>query len=147
MFYKGVKDKDNLDSLLILDDSKGTSEASMGGLFAFAFNLSSEHQIGGNVFYSRSGISTGRVQDGYWLQELGRDRVVTNRILTYLERDILSYQVRGEHFFSSFFGVLECILFHSTGTWSTGVLEYWVRSILSNPTLHYSNTPTIFSLS
>ncbi len=99
--YKGVKDKPVLDSLLTLDDSQGTSETNLGGLFAFAFNLSSEHQIGGNVFYSRSGTSTGRIQSGYWLQELGRDRIVTNRILSYLERDILSYQVRGEHYFSS----------------------------------------------
>lgn len=100
--YKGVQDKEVLDSLLILDDARGTEEANIGGLFAFAFNVNPAHQIGGNVFYSRSGTSTGRYQDGYWLQELGKDRIVSNRILTYVERDILSYQLRGDHYLDFF---------------------------------------------
>lgn len=97
--YKGVDGAEELDTLITFSDSKGTSTANLGGLFAFSFNLASNHQVGGNVFYSRSGSSTGRMQEGFWLQELDRDRIVTNRILSYVEREIISYQLRGEHYF------------------------------------------------
>ncbi|MGD8305343.1 MAG: TonB-dependent receptor [Ignavibacteria bacterium] len=93
---------DLLNPQLILDDSKGTSEAVLGGLFTAAFNINPEHQIGGNVFYSRSGISKSRFMEGQWPQEIGFGPEYRNIVLEWMERDILSYQVRGDHQLSGF---------------------------------------------
>ncbi len=89
-----------LNPQLLMNDSKATSEANWGALVTTNFNINSNHQIGGNVFYSRSGISTTRYQAGTWPQEFGIDDSTStfyNRVLGYRERDLLTYQVRGEH--------------------------------------------------
>lgn len=89
-----------LNPQLLMNDSKATSEANWGALFTTNFNINSFHQIGGNVFYSRSGITTTRFQQGRWPQEFGIDDTTStfyNRVLGFRERDLLTYQVRGEH--------------------------------------------------
>lgn len=93
-----------LNNQIKLSDAQGTSESSIGGLATLAFNLNSRQQIGGNVFYSRSGTSTSRFQEGHWPQELDNRRIVRNRVLGYVERDILSYQIRGDHYMNFLFG-------------------------------------------
>ena len=108
-FYQGGKigryiltdlNSSELNPQLLMNDAKASSEANWGALFTTSFNINSNHQIGGNVFYSRSGISTTRYQDGRWPQEFGIDDSTStfyNRVLGFRERDLLTYQVRGEH--------------------------------------------------
>ena len=102
-----------LNPQLLLKDSKGVSEANWGGLFTFAYKFNPEQQIGGNVFYSKSGISTSRYMNGKWPQELGDgpgSPDYFNRVLHWVERDVSSYQLRGQHFLSD--------LLNTTANWS-----------------------------
>ncbi len=94
---------EELNPQLLLNDSKGVGEANWGGLVTAAFNINPEQQISGNYFYSRSGIATTRYMFGKWPQEfgLGEDSPdYTNRVLHWMERDISSYQLRGDHLIS-----------------------------------------------
>ncbi|MBT8380383.1 MAG: carboxypeptidase-like regulatory domain-containing protein, partial [Ignavibacteria bacterium] len=90
-----------LNPQLLLDDSRGQSEAIWGGLFTAAYNFSPGQQLSGNVFYSKSGIAKSRFMTGTWPQERAGLHSYNNIVLEWLERDILSYQFRGEHHFSS----------------------------------------------
>jgi TonB-dependent receptor len=92
---------DELNPQLLLDDSRGQSEAIWGGLFTAAYNFSPEQQLSGNIFYSKSGIAKSRFMTGTWPQERAGSHTYNNIVLEWLERDILSYQFRGEHHFSS----------------------------------------------
>ncbi|GAB4290009.1 MAG: TonB-dependent receptor [Ignavibacteriaceae bacterium] len=96
---------DILDPTLLLNDTKGSSEANLGGLFTTAYNFNSTQQLTANIFYSKSGISTARSQQGSWPQEFGSDPggpVFFNRVLSWIEREISSYQLRGQHHFENF---------------------------------------------
>lgn len=90
-----------LNPQLLLDDSRGTEDATWGGLFTASYNINPEQQVSGNIFYSKSGISKSRFMTGTWPQERAGVHTYNNIVLEWLERDILSYQVRGEHNFSS----------------------------------------------
>lgn len=103
--YKLNEGSSVMNDQLKLSDSEGTTSTNLGALGAFNYNISREHQVGGNVFYSRSATSTARYQQGVWLQELGNKRVVMNRVLGFKERDILSTQLRGEHLLSGLFSM------------------------------------------
>jgi outer membrane receptor protein involved in Fe transport len=91
---------DELNPQLLLDDSKGTSEAILGGLFTAAYKFNPEQQISGNIFYSKSGIAKSRFMEGKWPQEIGLESDYHNIVLEWMERDILSYQLKGEHHLS-----------------------------------------------
>jgi len=90
-----------LNPQLLLDDSRGVSETTWGGLITAAYNFSPEQQLSGNVFYSKSGISKSRYMTGTWPQERAGVHTYNNIVLEYLERDILSFQLKGDHHFSS----------------------------------------------
>jgi TonB-dependent receptor len=101
---------DELNPQLLLNDSQGRSETIWGGLLTTAYNFNSEQQISGNIFYSKSGISKSRFMTGKWPQEIGFEPDYNNIVLEWIERDILSYQFRGEHFLS--------VLLNSNLDWS-----------------------------
>jgi outer membrane receptor protein involved in Fe transport len=106
---------DVLNPLLLLNDNKGVSEASTGGLITLNYNINSEHQIGGSVFYSKSGIGTSRFMEGKWLQEFPGENSPDyyNIALHWMERDIESYQLKGQHLISP--------LFNSSIDWSASI--------------------------
>ncbi len=131
-----------LNPQLLLDDSKGKKEATLGALTDLSFNLTPEQRIGFNMFYSHSGISTARYMTGSWPQEISdENRPVTNRVLRYLERDVQSYQMRGEHLISA--------LFNSKINWSTTLSKTKQdepdRRHLFNITT-YSDSDTFFTI-
>jgi len=95
-----------LNTQLLVSDTKGSSEANMGGLATMSYNLNNNQQIGANLFYSRSGISNSRTQSGIWPQEFGNEPnapIFNNLAINWIERDILNYQFRGQHFISELF--------------------------------------------
>ncbi|HDZ59005.1 MAG TPA: TonB-dependent receptor, partial [Ignavibacteriales bacterium] len=95
-----------LNPQLLLQDSKGVSETNWGGLFTFAYKFNPEQEIDGDVFYSKSGISTSRFMNGKWPQELGNGTGSPdyfNRVLHWVERNVSSYQLRGRHLLSGLF--------------------------------------------
>ncbi len=102
--YRWSPGVNSLNNQLKLKDAQGSAESTLGALTSIALNINSNNQISGNVFYSKSGTSTARFQEGVWPQELDDKRIVRNRVMGWVERDVLSYQIRGEHLFSSFLG-------------------------------------------
>lgn len=107
-----------LNPQLLLNDNKGASEANWGGLFTLAYNINPEQQLGGSVFYSKSGISTSRFMYGKWPQEFGQGANTPdyyNEVLSWMERDVLSYQLHGQHLISA--------LFNSGINWSASVSQ------------------------
>lgn len=88
--------------LLLLNDSKSSSEANMGFLADLTYFFNNNQKIGFNAFYSHNGTSITRYQNGQWPQELGLDdpyRTYQTRVFTFLERDVRLYQLKGEHYF------------------------------------------------
>jgi outer membrane receptor protein involved in Fe transport len=95
-----------LNTQLLVNDSKGSSEANLGGLANITYNLNNNQQVGANIFYSKSGIATARKQFGIWPQEFGNEPnspIFNNIAMSWIERDILNYQLRGQHFISELF--------------------------------------------
>ena len=95
-----------LNTQLLVSDTKGSSEANIGGLATLSYNLNNNQQIGANLFYSRSGVSNSRSQAGIWPQEFGNEPnapIFNNIAMNWIERDILNYQFRGQHFISELF--------------------------------------------
>jgi TonB-dependent receptor len=97
---------ETLNPQLIMSDAKSTQETNLGALADITLNITPEQQIGFNLFYNRSGISSSRRLIGYWPQEIDdENRPVSNRVLQYVERDIQSYQFKGEHFISALYNL------------------------------------------
>ena len=87
---------------LLLDDSEGSIESSLGGLANFTYQFTPNNEVGINLLYSRSGQSSARFQEGLWPKEFGANdstSLFINRTLEYSERELASYQLRGKHFF------------------------------------------------
>ncbi len=100
-----------LNPQLLLNDNQGTSESVLGGLFTAAYNLNTEQRFSGTAFYSKSGIARSRFMSGTWPQERAGLHTYNNIVLEWIERDILTYQFKGEHHFSK--------ILNSSVDWST----------------------------
>ena len=133
---------DDLDPQYLASDSKGSEDASIGALASLAYNITPSQQISGNVFFSRSGTSTTRLQTGVWPEQFDSERILSTRELRYVERDITSFQLRGKHQISPLFG---STLEWSAATSSTSQDEP-DRRILSFLT-DTSRTPTVYTIS
>lgn len=86
---------------LLLDDSEGATESSLGGLANITYQVTPNNEVGVNFLYSRSGESSARFQEGLWPKEFGVNDTTSkffNRTLEYTERELASYQVRGKHY-------------------------------------------------
>ena len=86
---------------LLLDDSEGSTESSLGGLANITYQVTPNNEVGVNFLYSRSGESSARFQEGLWPKEFGVNDTTSkffNRTLEYNERELASYQVRGKHY-------------------------------------------------
>ncbi len=104
--YRLNNSAETLNPQLVMSDSKGSQETNLGALADITYNITPEQQIGFNLFYNRSGISSARYMVGSWPQEIDdENRPVSNRVLTYVERDIQSYQFKGEHFIAPLFNL------------------------------------------
>ncbi len=95
------KDAASLNNYMYLSDSKGVDEVLMGGIVNLAFKAHPNHDISLKALYTRSGESTARFQEGEWDYQLGEGPVYQTRSLLYTERNLYTYQLNGEHFFSA----------------------------------------------
>ena len=92
---------------LLLDDSEGSTETSLGGLANLTYQFAPNHEVGFNTLYSRTGQSSARFQEGTWPKEFGANdstSLFINRTLEYSERTLTSFQLRGKHHFPNFLG-------------------------------------------
>ncbi|MGI9175219.1 MAG: TonB-dependent receptor domain-containing protein, partial [Rhodothermales bacterium] len=85
---------------LLLNDTRGTQETSIGGLANFTYRLGSNNEVGLHTLYTRSGESESRLQVGQWeeLDISDPNSLFISRTLGYTERELYSLQLRGRHF-------------------------------------------------
>lgn len=95
-----VEDVEALDSDINLADTKGVDEVLWGGVGTVSYKFLRDHEITGTVYYSQSGESTTRYQAGIWYDQLPEYTYET-RSLLYSERNLKSFQLRGEHYLSA----------------------------------------------
>lgn len=98
-----VQDADELDSDIELSDSKGVDEVLWGGVGTLSYKFHRDHEITGTVYFSQSGEATTRYQKGIWYDQMPQN-VYETRSLLYTERNLTSYQIRGEHHLASVLG-------------------------------------------
>lgn len=96
-----VDANDALTNLILLDDSKGSEDATLGGLFTANMRPHEHHELAMNLVYTRSGESTARAMRGTWPEQLSGSTLFETRVLQYTERDLTTLQVRGKHVFPS----------------------------------------------
>ncbi len=82
---------------LLLDDSRGTEEVSWGGIANMTYRIGSRNEIGLNSLYSRSAEQQSRLLLGFFPEQFDSTRSFVDRTLTYVERDLYSFQFRGRH--------------------------------------------------
>jgi len=87
---------------LLVDDSRGTEEAQVGGVANLNYDLTSNHSLSADVLFSNSGTSEARFQSGPWPRE--NTFRFDNRTLTWTERQMTSVQLRGKHYLPSVLG-------------------------------------------
>lgn len=92
-----VDANDALTNLILLDDTKGTDEVSWGGLATVNLKPHANHEITGNLVYTRSGETTARHMIGPWPEQLSGVARFETRVVQFTERDLTSLQIRGKH--------------------------------------------------
>ena len=95
--------KTELDSEHELNDSRAKDEVLWGGLLNLAYNLHNNHRLGFTFMHTQNGESEARLLEGDNSEMLGvendpdRKAVWTTRVLRYTERDLSTFQFKGEH--------------------------------------------------
>jgi outer membrane receptor protein involved in Fe transport len=94
-------DTDALLPTLLLRDSRGTREVSLGVLANVAYQLGGNNKFSLNTMYTRSGDEESRFQVGQWeeIDITDPNSKFISRTLGWIERELVSGQVRGEHYF------------------------------------------------
>lgn len=87
---------ETLNNEVSLSDSKGSSEALLGGMANVTLGVLG-HEIGLTGMYNQSGITSARYQQGSVPRDLAEDQVYQTRTLGYLERNIANGQLSGKH--------------------------------------------------
>lgn len=149
-----VNTVETLEELQLLDDFQGKDEVNWGGLATLNLKPGLSHEIGVNYVYTQSGQSTSRFLQGRWQEQFGQESnaVFQTRVLSYVERNIQSFQLRGKHLFEEFLG----LGVNWTGSISSTTQvepdlryftnHYSVQNINGVDTINYSITPSAYSL-
>ncbi len=87
---------ETLNNEVSLSDTKGSSEALLGGMANVTLGISG-HEIGLTGMYNQSGISEARYQQGSVPRDLSESQVFQTRTIGYLERNISNGQLSGKH--------------------------------------------------
>lgn len=80
--------------------AKSHISKNLGGLFNFSYKISANHQFNLKNLYSHSSDDEVSQLHGFQYTDAGKEQIQT--ALRYIERDLLSTQLTGEHFFPSF---------------------------------------------
>ncbi|MBN2365010.1 MAG: TonB-dependent receptor [Calditrichaeota bacterium] len=103
-----VATTDSLNPRILLNDTRGSESVLWGGLFTASSKIHDNHEISANVFYTQSGESSARYLSGNWPEQFGIDATnvfFETRVLSWVERNLQSYQLSGEHYFQPLFGM------------------------------------------
>lgn len=85
-----------LNSNLELDDDRSTEEVLWGAMFNTNYRVTKNSKIGLTALYNQSGVKGSRYQEGRKLAD-DPDLRYQTRSLTFRERSIMSFQLKGEH--------------------------------------------------
>jgi len=100
-----VAETDSLNPKIFMSDSRGDDLVNWGGMLTLASKLHNNHEFTANIFYTQSGGSVSRYLIGQWPEQFGTaNAYFETRVLQYIERNLQSYQVVGEHYLPSVFG-------------------------------------------
>lgn len=88
---------DQLTSDFRLEDHRGVDEVLWGALVNANYRPHPKHELGFNYMRNESGESMARYQFGAFPRDLSSEAVYETRTLQYVERELDSYQARGEH--------------------------------------------------
>ncbi len=87
-------------------DTRGSEEVLWGGMANATYQPTITHEIGANVLYNRSGEKLARYQTGAWPASLPGDNVrYETSVLSFIERGMRSFQLRGKHVLPSVSGM------------------------------------------
>lgn len=98
-----VSTTDSLNPKIRLSDTRGSDEVYWGGLVTLSYQLARNHDLSTNIIYNQSGISTSRYLVGNWPEQFGPSATnvfFETRTLKYVQRNIQSYQLSGNHYFN-----------------------------------------------
>ncbi len=98
-----VDRNDSLAQLIKLRDSNGSENVLWGGMAALAFHPDPDHEIQLNLLRTQSGVSQARYLAGPWPEQNVQN--FETRVLSYKERALTSWQVRGSHNFNKLKGL------------------------------------------
>jgi outer membrane receptor protein involved in Fe transport len=83
---------------LIVDDSRGTTDVTWGGIANVAYRFGGTNELSLNTLYTRGGESQARLQVGRLPEIFDEpDDLFINRSIFYVERELASGQLRGRH--------------------------------------------------
>ncbi|MEW6412396.1 MAG: TonB-dependent receptor [Candidatus Zixiibacteriota bacterium] len=80
-----------------LEDIKGTEEVLWGGLFTIKYGITDNDKIGLTFMRDQHGESVGRYLTGTAPEHLDPDQSLRSYVLSYVERNLTSIQLNGEH--------------------------------------------------
>lgn len=92
-----VNNVDELNNEMLLSDAQGKNAVLWGGLVNLSVRPALNHELGINYLYNQSGESSARYQSGF-ISQLDREDTYETRTLKYVERNVQSFQGRGEHY-------------------------------------------------
>lgn len=131
---------------------EGTEKVNWGGLLNLNYGLSDNHELGFNFIYTQGGESTSQYYVGQWPEQFSSDNAfLESRLLKYTERNLNSYQMRGEHFFPN---LGSATLEWNASSSATSQYEpdtriftdnFSVRDINGEEQIFYSITPSIYN--
>ncbi|MCF6171062.1 MAG: TonB-dependent receptor [Bacteroidales bacterium] len=95
-------DAGNLNTEQIYNETAGLTETLIGGLANLNLKLNADNRIGYVLLVNHSGVKTAYYRDGQKpSDEIGM--YIQSRELGFQERSIIANQIKGRHFFNSFF--------------------------------------------
>lgn len=97
-----VSETDSLKDNYRFSDRQGSEKVSWGGLATLAYKPHPGHEISLNYMHSQSGESKSRYLKGILLRDLSPSDTFETRVLGYTERNIRSFQLKGEHHLEDF---------------------------------------------
>lgn len=80
-----------------LHTRSGTDEVTWGSLIHATLRPHRRHELSASFIQNHSAESTARYQRGRFLYNLEPDDIYETRSLVYIERDMRTYQIRGQH--------------------------------------------------
>ena len=86
--------------------NQGKDKVTWGGLISTSFIPAPTHELSFNLVYTQSGESRSDYYLGHWPEQFASESArLESRLLKYTERNLTSYQIKGDHYFTGLRGL------------------------------------------